>query len=525
MSEQMQAAMPGDCGSLLLYDRHCPAPLPPGLDGVGLGGSAPHGFTHDRLDGLRPHSGSPKMVTVTGDNGWMSSGLPGAAGAKSEGAAGGRSLDSFIYGPHGENLTPGRLDSFDQAFAHRRSRGQGPGFSGCTQTPTLRQMLAGVTTSPCYLQARLPLGPHCRPQEAAGLHCAIAQARSLPGFGQRLAQPQDEADGRGSPYRLPHVHQAHRLLQGTAAQPGRGQEMRREDLTLGAGQAQSYICGPRSQFCMTETPRETVPTPVYQQNSHGSPVAVSSASPHYPGPCQRSESENACVQLLDPSTSKYLNPPLRPTELYWEQVHQAPLSCDRVTGQRRGPEEKEEAPYPFNRGNCKDQFRNVGNFQGHAVPGGSLGTSHIVTQTDVEKIPRDSGHFSPHLPGGALAPKALEGNNCGRDGSLLEETSGDFLSGQELTLLDSMVDYSTPESAEDLGAKYPPVTLYRSLLRPGDFPGQSPEHLHFTPRPMLDPTRRGTGLYSSLDPAMPAMPPYPCGELSKCLRSIFTTPT
>ncbi|XP_062892561.1 transcriptional-regulating factor 1-like [Mobula hypostoma] len=525
MSEQMGASMPGDCGPLLFYERHCPPPLPPGLDGVGLGGPAHHGFTPDCLDGMRPHAGSPKMAAVTGDNGWPPSGLSGPSGAKPEGAAEGRS-PAVTYV---ESLAQGRLDSFDEAFPHHRSIGQGPGVAACATTPTLRQMLAGVAPSPRYLQARLPQGPHCRPQEAPSLHCAIAQARGLPGFPQRLAQPQGEADGRGAHYRLPHVHQAHRYLQGAGPQPGRGQEGRREDLALGAGQAQSYVCGPRLQYCMTETPRESVGTPVYQHNSHGSPVTVPTTSPHYLSPCQRPESENACVQLLDTSTNKFLTSQLCPTDLYWEQVHQAPLSCDRVSGQRRGPEEKEEASYPFNRGSCKDQFRNVASFQGHAAPGGGLGTSHIMTQNDIEKIPRDTGHFSPHLPTSALAPKAPEGDNCGRD-SLLAETSGDFLSGQELTLLDNMVDYATPESAEDLDAKYPPVTLYRSLLRlascsTGDFPGQTPEHLHYTPRPMLDPTRRGTGLYSSLSPSTPAIPPFPCSELNgfHCMSQDNTT--
>ncbi|XP_051900902.1 uncharacterized protein LOC127586914 [Pristis pectinata] len=567
-------------------------PLPPLLELEGGGGSGvvggggqpgPHCFAPDGLDPLRPPVDAPKMAAVAHDDGWPASELSGAVGPKPE-MAGAHSPAGFAgyeasYEVPVARRMDGKLDSFNEAFLRRRALGQGSGAASCVQTPTLRQMLTEKTHPPHYLHPRVSQGPHYRPQEAPNLHCGLAQARRMPAMqlgpqsaflqhsaaatqqGEHPQHRQQRMLGEGEPpaqaahsspcrgHIRPSFHPAATAQFGRGAEqraggPAPGAEGKREHFGLGVATGQQYVYGGRPHYRLQEPPREAMGAPLYQHNSHGSPVQTpqplgpASSSPQYVTPCPHQETENggetSCIQLLNPSANKLLAPQLCPTDLYWEQVHQTPPSCGRLAGQRRGLEEKEEAPYPFSCGCCKEQFRNAASFQAHVAPGACMGTSHPVTQNNVQKVPRDGCHFSAHLPTNALAAKAPAGESCRRD-SPLAEASGDFLSGQEMRMLSNMVDYSTPESAEGLVPKYPPVTVYRSYLRSvnsnaGDLLERAVEPLHYTPQPMLDPLRKGSGLFCNLHSATsnndPAVSPYPCNQFNgfDCVSQDYTTP-
>ncbi|XP_069750296.1 transcriptional-regulating factor 1-like [Narcine bancroftii] len=454
MSEVPGLRPTSDLPPLLFFERSCPSGL--GLEGCEGPGDPCYGI--DGLDTLQPPEDGSKMAVATSE-GWAASDPGGEAQAKREGA----NHRPLAY------PSEGRLDSFDEAFAPRLPLGQAPPAHGSAQMPMLSQVLEGrVAQGPRYrilAQARRTLRPQAFPQRMAG-------------------------ESGGQPW----------AQYGPVAQQWAGQQCRSkaEPLPQAAmAPGTQFVYRGRQHYCLQDVQGPQL----YPDHSQGS--AVQTASPQYVTTYARQDCQVSSEPAWNPCTSKHVASHICPTDIYWDQVHQGLPSCDRLTSQRRAVEEREEGSYPFSCGYCKEQFRNILSFQAHVGSGGCMGRSHTVTQNNGQKASRDAGHLSPHLPTSALPMKVLGAKPCGQ-ATLLMETPGDFLSRQEMTMLD-MADYWKPETAEA-------TPIYRSYLR---VPGGDQDGMWgppcYTPPPMLDPLRKAAGLFTAVSPH----DPFPCTQFNR----------
>ncbi|XP_067831594.1 transcriptional-regulating factor 1-like isoform X2 [Heptranchias perlo] len=478
--------------------------------------------------------------------------------------------------PKGTDGTLHKLDSFNEAFANRHRVVHPSGAMGnYAQNATLRQMLSEKPPTHHYPHPRVPQHLPCVPATqqpqvmlSQSLHYPypslrrLAELQQLPATPQQMAQDflqqpaapmqqqqlhksSAEAKQQGvSQHHMGHYHQMqqparHHLLQHMqVAQFGRDPAQRTlqcppgkfEQFHHSLNAPPQYLYADSQHYRVQGQQRDTLTHQLYQQSAHSSPVQSpqqinTSPSMQYTAGCSRQELENgeesSCAELLSPlSVTKDVGSQACPPGTFWQQVHQVPQSCARMSDQRRGMEEKTDVSYSFTCGYCKEQFRSLSALHIHTGINGCMRTPHSVTQNEGKKLSRDAGHLSP-----PFTPTSMSVKTPATD-SLLEESPGSFLSEQEMPILTRMADFSAQESSEPLILKYQPVRVYQSYLRSanpvtGDQQSSaSPtsEPTHYTPLPMLNPNRRSSGLFANLSTIEPSndstASPFPCNQFN-----------
>ncbi|XP_078060988.1 transcriptional-regulating factor 1-like isoform X2 [Mustelus asterias] len=479
--------------------------------------------------------------------------------------------------------TDGKLDSFNEAFANRHSLAQSSGVLGnYPQNVTLRQMLSQKPPTHRYAHPRVPQHlPSCMPATQQpkvmlqqSLHYTYPQLRclaggqqqqTLPALTQQMAQdmlqqpaapmqqlhkPAGEAKPQSdSQHHMGHYQQMqqpgrHHLLQHMPmAQMGR-ETAQRTALQHPCPQGKpdqfhhplntppQYLYGERQHYRVQGQQRDAGTHQLYPQPANNSPMQSpqhlnTSPSVQYTRSCSRQGLENGehsgCAELQAPlNMAKEVGSQACPSGIYWQQVHQVPQACARMSEQRRGMEEKPDTSYSLSCSYCKEQFRSLSALHIHMGTNGCMRTSHSISQNDDEKPPRNSSQLSPSFTATPMSGKA---ERCRQD-SLLEEHPGSFLSEQDIPTLTRMADFPAQESSEPLVPKYYPVTVYQSYLRSSNTvmgeqqPSSSPssEPPHYVPLPMLNPNRKGSGLFanlSAMDPSTNSTPsPFPCNQFN-----------
>ncbi|XP_043538491.1 transcriptional-regulating factor 1-like isoform X2 [Chiloscyllium plagiosum] len=453
----------------------------------------------------------------------------------------------------------GKLDSFNKAFANRHSLGHSSSVTGSyTQNITLRQMLLQKAPAERYPQPRVSQHVPCMPTNQQpkvllpqSLHYSYPQLRRMAGLQQQqpptvsqqmaqdiVQQPaiqmqqhqlhkpsgdtkqQSDSQHQMGPYHQVQQPSHHQLLQHMqiSREPVQGpvhphqcQPGKFEQFHHSFNAPPQFLYGERQHYRVQAQQRETLTHQLYQQPSHSSPVQSpqqlnNSPSMQYTMGCSRQELENgehsACAEFQGPlnmPVAKEVGSQACPPGIFWQQAHQIPQACARMSDQRKGMEEKADSPYSFTCGYCKEQFHSLSALHIHTGSNECMRTSHSVSQNDGEKLLRDGSHLSPPFTATSMSVKT---DRCRQD-TFLAENPGCFLPEQDMPTLTRIADVSAQENSEPHIPKYHPATLYRSYLRSTSTITEeqqmsSPEPPHYTPLPMLNPNRKSSGLFSNL---------------------------
>ncbi|XP_078391053.1 transcriptional-regulating factor 1-like isoform X2 [Cetorhinus maximus] len=466
---------------------------------------------------------------------------------------------SSVMGNYAQNVTLRQMLS-EKPPAHRYPHPRLPQHLPCMPTTQQPKVMLPQSLHYTYPQLRRLTGLQQQQQQqqqqmptvTQQMAQDILQQPTVPMQQQQLHKPSGEAKQQSdSQHQMSHYHQMqqpshHHLLQHMQmaqisrdpaqrsvlqhqCQPGKFEQFHH---SLNA--PPQYLYGERQHYRVQGQQRDTLTHQLYQQPTHSSPVQSpqqlnTSPSVQYARSCSRQELENGehsgCAELQSPlsmAVSKEVGSQACPSGIFWQQVHQVPQACVRMSDQRRGMEEKPDTSYSFTCSYCKEQFRSLSALHIHSSTNGCMRTSHSVSQNDGEKPPRDGSQLSPPFTATSMSVKT---ERCRQD-TLLEENTGSFLSEQDMPTLTRMVDFPAQESSEPLIPRYHSVTVYQSYLHSTNTimgeqqssSGLSLEPTHYTPLPMLDPNRKGSGLFSNLsaiDPSANSTPsPFPCNQFN-----------
>uniref|UniRef100_A0A4W3H769 Transcriptional-regulating factor 1-like n=2 Tax=Callorhinchus milii TaxID=7868 RepID=A0A4W3H769_CALMI len=168
------------------------------------------------------------------------------------------------------------------------------------------------------------------------------------------------------------------------------------------------------------------------------------------------------------------------------------------SGQRKGVEDKMDGQYPITCTDCKDQFRTPLGLDIHTNTNGCMRTSPSVSQDNGKKLPRDVVCVTPPFTATSMSVRAPSAQS--HDLLKAQQTSN-FLHEQEMPNFARMADITTQESCGAAPPPYHCASVYPSRLHAeGKRAPASPSAgaPHYTPLPMLNPARKGSGLFTNL---------------------------